>query len=223
MDELGIDVMVAGSQKAFMIPTGLSFIALSARAWRVQKTARTPRFYFDLAAERAANARGETLILDADAVGGGFEPGVGARARTRSRPIDRAVPGPGDRHPRGRRCVGFADVLRRAGAVGHRAGVSRRRQGARASGTRAQHHGDGWSGSIEGKDLTRGSHGRRAGSGSGRVVRRVGRTARARRGTRRRARVYSRPCARNPPCSNDTGSNICRDWANRLAQQRSAR
>ncbi|MBX3022068.1 MAG: alanine--glyoxylate aminotransferase family protein [Bdellovibrionales bacterium] len=60
MDEWDIDVMVAGSQKAFMIPTGLSFIALSERAWTAAARARLPRFYLDLTAERKANERKET-------------------------------------------------------------------------------------------------------------------------------------------------------------------
>ncbi len=60
MDKWGIDVMVAGSQKALMIPTGLSFIALSERAWKAQSTSTSGKFYFDLAKERSANAKGDS-------------------------------------------------------------------------------------------------------------------------------------------------------------------
>ena len=60
MDEWQLDVVVGGSQKAFMIPTGLSFIALSERAWQVQKQSRMSKFYFDLAAEKKANAKGDS-------------------------------------------------------------------------------------------------------------------------------------------------------------------
>jgi len=60
MDDWELDVVIAGSQKAFMIPTGLSFIALSERAWKAQSTSRAPKFYFDLALEKKANARKET-------------------------------------------------------------------------------------------------------------------------------------------------------------------
>jgi aspartate aminotransferase-like enzyme len=60
MDEWDIDVMVAGSQKAFMIPTGLSFVALSERAWAEAERAAMPRFYLDLRGEKEANKRGET-------------------------------------------------------------------------------------------------------------------------------------------------------------------
>jgi aspartate aminotransferase-like enzyme len=51
MDAWGLDVVVSGSQKAFMMPPGLSFIGLSPRAWRFRETARCPRYYFDLQAE----------------------------------------------------------------------------------------------------------------------------------------------------------------------------
>lgn len=60
MDEWGIDVLVAGSQKAFMLPTGLSFISFSKKAWQRVETATCPRFYFDIRKERAANAAGES-------------------------------------------------------------------------------------------------------------------------------------------------------------------
>lgn len=52
MDDWGIDVMVSGSQKAFMLPPGLAFVALSEKAWKFQETAKCPRFYFDYKKER---------------------------------------------------------------------------------------------------------------------------------------------------------------------------
>jgi aspartate aminotransferase-like enzyme len=47
MDEWGIDVLVAGSQKAMMLPPGLAFAALSPKAWEFVKTAKLPKYYFD--------------------------------------------------------------------------------------------------------------------------------------------------------------------------------
>jgi serine---pyruvate transaminase len=47
-DEWGLDVVVAGSQKAMMLPPGLAFIALSERAWQRAAQATLPRYYFDL-------------------------------------------------------------------------------------------------------------------------------------------------------------------------------
>lgn len=60
MDEWDLDGIVGGSQKAFMLPTGLSFVAWSERAWKKIPTAKAPRFYFDIRTELEANRRGET-------------------------------------------------------------------------------------------------------------------------------------------------------------------
>lgn len=48
MDEWGLDIVVTGSQKAFMLPAGLTFVAASDRAWEVIEQNKHPRFYFDL-------------------------------------------------------------------------------------------------------------------------------------------------------------------------------
>ncbi len=48
MDDWGIDVLVTGSQKAMMLPAGLTFIAASERAWQVIESNKQPRFYLDL-------------------------------------------------------------------------------------------------------------------------------------------------------------------------------
>ncbi len=52
MDEWGIDVIASGSQKGYMIPPGLSFIALSEKAWIAQQRSDLPKFYLDLAQYR---------------------------------------------------------------------------------------------------------------------------------------------------------------------------
>lgn len=62
MDQWKIDGLVAGSQKAVMLPTGLSFVCLSEKAWTISKKATCPRFYFDLSKELKANKNGETLF-----------------------------------------------------------------------------------------------------------------------------------------------------------------
>ena len=46
-DEWGVDVTVAGSQKGLMLPPGLSFNAISAKALAAHKIARLPRSYWD--------------------------------------------------------------------------------------------------------------------------------------------------------------------------------
>lgn len=51
-DEWGIDVVVAGSQKALMIPPGLALVSVSPAAWEAHASARMPRFYWDFSACR---------------------------------------------------------------------------------------------------------------------------------------------------------------------------
>jgi len=46
-DDWGIDVTISGSQKAMMLPPGLSFNAISEKALAASKTAKLPRSYFD--------------------------------------------------------------------------------------------------------------------------------------------------------------------------------
>lgn len=65
VDEWGIDVLVTGSQKALMLPPGLGFIALSDRAWDRTKTAKLPRFYFDLNLERKNQQKGSGAFTPA--------------------------------------------------------------------------------------------------------------------------------------------------------------
>jgi aspartate aminotransferase-like enzyme len=65
MDAWGVDVVVAGSQKGLMLPPGLSFCAVSEKAWGHVRTARLPRYYFDLSAERASVAKNEAHFTPA--------------------------------------------------------------------------------------------------------------------------------------------------------------
>lgn len=54
MDEWGIDVLVSGSQKGFMIPPGLAFLAANERAWNLYEKCMFPSFYFDWGAHKKA-------------------------------------------------------------------------------------------------------------------------------------------------------------------------
>jgi aspartate aminotransferase-like enzyme len=56
-DEWGVDVVVAGSQKALMTPPGLGFVSVSERALRAHEEARMPRYYFDWTAAKKAYAK----------------------------------------------------------------------------------------------------------------------------------------------------------------------
>ncbi|WP_320673745.1 alanine--glyoxylate aminotransferase family protein [Prochlorococcus sp. MIT 1341] len=48
MDEWELDVVASGSQKGYMIPPGLSFVAMSKRAWKAYERSDLPKFYLDL-------------------------------------------------------------------------------------------------------------------------------------------------------------------------------
>lgn len=52
MDEWGIDVLVSGSQKGFMIPPGLAFLAASEKAFKMHEQCKHPSFYFNWTAYR---------------------------------------------------------------------------------------------------------------------------------------------------------------------------
>ncbi len=53
MDEWGVDIAIAGSQKAFMMPPGLAFVAVNGeKAWKRIEESKSPRYYFDLRAYR---------------------------------------------------------------------------------------------------------------------------------------------------------------------------
>src|SRR5262249_10563378 len=57
MDALGIDVLVTGSQKAWMVPPGIAMVGVGPRAWSAHAVARMPRFYWDFSAQRTAQAK----------------------------------------------------------------------------------------------------------------------------------------------------------------------
>jgi aspartate aminotransferase-like enzyme len=56
-DAWGIDVVVAGSQKALMCPPGLAFVSASAAALEAAAQASSPRYVFDWERTRAAQAK----------------------------------------------------------------------------------------------------------------------------------------------------------------------
>lgn len=76
MDAWGADVVVTGSQKAWMAAPGLAMVAASDRAWAAMETARMPRFYLDLLRHRKGLASGETPWTPAIAVAYQVEEGL---------------------------------------------------------------------------------------------------------------------------------------------------
>jgi aspartate aminotransferase-like enzyme len=68
MDAWGVDVLVGGSQKAVMIPPGLSYLAIGPRAWDRMESTYNPRYYFDLRKERKNAKNGESAYTPAVAL-----------------------------------------------------------------------------------------------------------------------------------------------------------
>jgi len=56
----GLDIVIGGSQKAFMIPPGLAFLSVSPKAWQHSKTATLPHYYFDFKKEKKNGDAGES-------------------------------------------------------------------------------------------------------------------------------------------------------------------
>lgn len=60
MDEWKLDVVISGSQKAFMIPPGLCFLAFSDRAYKIYQKNTNTRYYWDLAEGLKYQEKGQT-------------------------------------------------------------------------------------------------------------------------------------------------------------------
>jgi|UniRef100_A0A7V6A531 aspartate aminotransferase-like enzyme len=65
MDEWGMDIVVAGSQKAMMLPPGMAFAALSAKAWEFVKNSKCPKYYFDFAKQLKSQEKNQTAYTSA--------------------------------------------------------------------------------------------------------------------------------------------------------------
>jgi aspartate aminotransferase-like enzyme len=60
IDGWGLDVVVGGSQKSFMIPPGLAFLSVSDKAWSRADSSNLPKYYFNLKKERKNAIAGES-------------------------------------------------------------------------------------------------------------------------------------------------------------------
>jgi aspartate aminotransferase-like enzyme len=57
MEAWGLDVVGSGSQKGYMMPPGLGFVAMSERAWEAYERSDLPKFYLDLGKYRKSAAK----------------------------------------------------------------------------------------------------------------------------------------------------------------------
>ena len=60
VDGWELDVVASGSQKGYMVPPGLGFVTVNARAWKAYATAKLPRYYLDLGKYRKDAAKNTT-------------------------------------------------------------------------------------------------------------------------------------------------------------------
>jgi aspartate aminotransferase-like enzyme len=60
VDGWGLDIVIGGSQKAFMVPPGMAFLSISPKAWAFAETAKLPKYYFNLKKEKKNAASGES-------------------------------------------------------------------------------------------------------------------------------------------------------------------
>ncbi|MDD2510000.1 MAG: alanine--glyoxylate aminotransferase family protein [Syntrophomonas sp.] len=73
MDEWKLDVVASGSQKAFMIPPGLSFLAFNDRALRVHKENKNHKYYWDVSSGLKYLEKGQTPYTPAISLFYGLE------------------------------------------------------------------------------------------------------------------------------------------------------
>jgi aspartate aminotransferase-like enzyme len=64
-DVWGLDVVVAGSQKALMLPPGLAFVSVSDKAWQMAEKAKNASFYFNFKKERESQTKNQTAYTPA--------------------------------------------------------------------------------------------------------------------------------------------------------------
>ena len=65
MDAWHVDVVIAGSQKAFMLPPGLTMLAVNERAWQAAEKCTNQRFYLDIKKARNSGLKGQTPFTPA--------------------------------------------------------------------------------------------------------------------------------------------------------------
>jgi aspartate aminotransferase-like enzyme len=65
MDAWNLDVVISGSQKALMLPPGLSFAVLSEKAWTFVERSNLPKYYFDFKRELKSTQKNQSSYTPA--------------------------------------------------------------------------------------------------------------------------------------------------------------
>ncbi len=114
MDEWGVDVIVSGSQKGFMLPAGLLLMAASQKAIEAGKTNKSRRAYFEFQDMIKANAHRLLPLYAVDPAAVRPQGSAGDPVRRGSRPGLQAPPS--SRRGRARRGRGLGPQDLRQGA-----------------------------------------------------------------------------------------------------------
>ena len=68
IDGWSLDIVIGGSQKAFMVPPGVAFLSISPKAWKLSETATLPHYYFDFKKEKKSGDNGESSWTPSTAI-----------------------------------------------------------------------------------------------------------------------------------------------------------
>ena len=68
IDGWSLDIVIGGSQKAFMVPPGVAFLSISPKAWKLSETAALPHYYFDFKKEKKSGDNGESSWTPSTAI-----------------------------------------------------------------------------------------------------------------------------------------------------------
>ncbi len=99
VDEWGVDIAVSGSQKALMLPPGLSFCAVSPKAWKAVKGSKLPKYYYDFNRYKKALDKNDTPFTPGITLTKGLRASLGI---VRSKGIDNVL----------KECAAMADAVR---------------------------------------------------------------------------------------------------------------
>ena len=75
-DVWDLDVVVSGSQKAFMVPPGVSAVSISARAWKAHERSKCPKHYWDWSLMKEHAPKGHTYTTPPESLIFGMREGL---------------------------------------------------------------------------------------------------------------------------------------------------
>lgn len=67
-DAWGLDVVVAGSQKAFMVPPGIASVSMSKKAWAAYEASTLPKHYWDIKNQKKFADKGQTYTTPPESI-----------------------------------------------------------------------------------------------------------------------------------------------------------